>query len=48
VQSSFWSFKIKIFWIAVMKTHTFGKSMTKPLYESLAQPLSEATVARWA
>jgi len=23
--------KIKFGWIAVMKTHTFGKSMTKPL-----------------
>jgi hypothetical protein len=26
--------QIKIFEIAVMKTHTFSKSMTKPLYES--------------
>jgi hypothetical protein len=40
--------KIKFDWIAVMKTSTFGKSGAKPLQESLAQPLSEATVARWA
>jgi len=40
--------KLKFGWIAVMKTSTFGKSGAKPLQESLAQPLSEATVALWA
>jgi len=40
--------KIKFGWVAVTKTHIFGKSMTKPFEKCLAQPLSEATVARWA
>ena len=45
--------KLKFGWIAVMKTHTFGKSMTKPLFtngipsvKSGAQPFSKVDLAQ--
>jgi len=37
--------KLKFDWIAVMKTHTFGKSMTKPFEKYLAQPFPKVEIS---